>query len=132
IEFRDRKLCTLDGVVFNSCAIQSSLRPSSTQRRIFDACGFRATLLVPTAPCSFDHPSFIVHMYHFLLPDARCILPPRGKPPKVPRPASTAFGGDSGCWSGVPVTSGRDPEDGLERRGSPRSRRRVRPPEPRR
>src|SRR5918997_93744 len=73
MEFRDLKLCTLEGVVFNSCAIQSSPRPSSTQRRIFDACGFRATLLVPTAPCSLDKPSFIVHMYHFLLPDARCV-----------------------------------------------------------
>src|ERR671915_1123612 len=71
MEFLDLKLCTLEGVVFNSCAIQSSPRPSSTQRRIFDACGFRATLLVPTAPCSFDESSFIVHMYHFLLPDAR-------------------------------------------------------------
>src|SRR5918998_989612 len=74
MEFLDLKLCTLEGVVFNSCAIQSSLRPSSTQRRIFDACGFRATLLVPIAPCSFDESSFLVHMYHFLLPDARCIL----------------------------------------------------------
>src|ERR671916_614774 len=54
MEFRDRKLCTLEGVVFNSCAIQSSLRPSSTQRRIFDACGFKATLLAPIGPSSFD------------------------------------------------------------------------------
>src|ERR687894_561403 len=80
MEFRDRKLCTLDGVVFSSCAIQSSLRPSSTQRRIFDACGFRATLLVPTAPCSFYGSSLIGYMSLFLLPDARRMLPPRGNP----------------------------------------------------
>src|SRR5918998_2546059 len=74
MEFRDRKLCTLEGVVFNSCAIQSSLRPSSTQRRIFDACGFKATLLAPISPQLLRCSCFIVHMYHFLLPRARCVF----------------------------------------------------------
>src|SRR5215208_298677 len=73
IEFRDRKLCTLDGVVFNSCAIHASPRPSSTHCRILDACGFSATLLFPKAPFSFTLCCFLGHMYHFLLPDAICI-----------------------------------------------------------
>src|SRR5215216_672415 len=73
MEFRDRKLCTLEGVVFNSCAIHVSPRPSSTQCRILDACGFSATLLFPTNPFSFALSCFIGHMYHFLLLDARCI-----------------------------------------------------------
>src|SRR5918998_4059 len=73
MELRERKLCTLEGVVFNSCAIHSSPRPSSTQRRILDACGFSATLLFPKAPFSSDRSSFIGHMYHFLLPDARYV-----------------------------------------------------------
>src|ERR687893_558378 len=73
MEFRDRKLCTLEGVVFNSCAIHVSPRPSSTHRRILDACGFSATLLFPKAPFSFTLCCFLGHMYHFLLPDARCI-----------------------------------------------------------
>src|SRR5918998_4810889 len=74
MEFLDRKLWTLEGVVFSSWAIHSSPRPSSTQRRIFDACGFNATLLFPTSPCSFDESCFLVYMYHFLFLDARCIL----------------------------------------------------------
>src|SRR5215211_6141339 len=73
MEFRDRKLCTLEGVVFNSCAIHVSPRPSSTQCRILDACGFSATLLFPTDPFSFDLSCLLGYMYHFLLPDARCI-----------------------------------------------------------
>src|SRR4028119_218928 len=73
MEFRDRKRCTLEGVVFNSWAIHSSPRPSSTQRRILDACGFSATLLFSKAPFSSERSSFIVHMYHFLLPDARYV-----------------------------------------------------------
>src|SRR4028119_1849584 len=73
MEFLDRKLWTLEGVVLSSWAIQPSPRPSSTQRRIFDACGFSATLLFPTLPCSFDVGCFLVHMYHFLFLDARCI-----------------------------------------------------------
>src|SRR5215213_7771674 len=73
IEFRDRKLCTLEGVVFSSCAIHVSPRPSSTHCRILDACGFSATLLFPKAPFSFTLYCFLGHMYHFLLPDARCI-----------------------------------------------------------
>src|SRR4028119_1827496 len=71
--FLDRKLWTLEGVVLSSWAIQPSPRPSSTQRRIFDACGFNATLLFPTSSCSFDACCFLVHMYHFLFLDARCI-----------------------------------------------------------
>src|SRR5215208_4551108 len=82
MEFRDRKLCTLDGVVFNSCAIHVSPRPSSTHCRILDACGFSATLLFPKAPFSFTLCCFLGHMYHFLLPDARCTL--RFSPRKVP------------------------------------------------
>src|ERR671920_13950 len=74
MEFRDRKLCTLEGVVLSSCAIQVSPLPSSTQRRILDACGFKATLLFPKDPFSFAQSSYIGHMYHFLLPDARCIF----------------------------------------------------------
>jgi hypothetical protein len=60
-------------VVFNSCAIHVSPRPSSTHCRILDACGFSATLLFPKAPFSFTLCCFLGHMYHFLLPDARCI-----------------------------------------------------------
>src|SRR5918993_2674851 len=73
MEFRDRKLCTLEGVVFSSCAIHVSPRPSSTHCRILDACGFSATLLFPKAPFSFTLYCFLGYMYHFLLPDARCI-----------------------------------------------------------
>src|ERR687885_393009 len=92
MELRDRKLCTLEGVVLSSCAIQSSLRPSSTQRRIFDACGFNATLLFPTAPCSFDRSSLIGYMYHFLLPDARCILLLSRKTGRVPKGVTFTHG----------------------------------------
>src|ERR687889_1713746 len=73
MEFRDRKLCTLEGVVFSSCAIHASPRPSSTHCLILDACGFSATLLFPNVPFSFTLCCFLGHMYHFLLPDARCI-----------------------------------------------------------
>src|ERR671914_1392942 len=73
MEFRDRKLCTLEGVVFSSCAIHASPRPSSTHCLILDACGFSATLLFPNIPFSFTLCCFLGHMYHFLLPDARCI-----------------------------------------------------------
>src|SRR4028118_634891 len=79
MEFLDRKLWTLEGVVLSSWAIQPSPRPSSTQRRIFDACGFNATLLFPTSPCSFDVCRFLVHMYHFLFLDARCIMRELGR-----------------------------------------------------
>lgn len=37
MEFRERKLWTLEEVVFNSLAIQASLLPSSTYRLIFTA-----------------------------------------------------------------------------------------------
>src|ERR687885_2004974 len=88
MELRERKLCTLEGVVFNSCAIQVSPRPSSTQRRILDACGFSATLLFPTDPFSFDLSCLIGYMYHFLLPGARCSG--TGKGSALPRTALSA------------------------------------------
>src|SRR5918997_1223356 len=85
MEFRDRKLCTLEGVVFSSCAIHASPRPSSTHCLILDACGFSATLLFPNIPFSFTLCCFLGHMYHFLLPDARCI-------PYASRPISLSEG----------------------------------------
>src|SRR5215211_5575101 len=73
MELRERQLCTLEGVVFSSWAIQASPLPSSTQRRILAACGFSATLLFPKAPFSSCQSSLLGHMYHFLLPDARYV-----------------------------------------------------------
>src|SRR5918992_272237 len=68
MELRERKLCTLEGVVFSSRAIQSSPRPSSTQRRILAACGFSATLLFSKSPSPLPRktPGYIlVYMCYF-------------------------------------------------------------------
>jgi len=60
MELRDRKDCTLEGVVMSSLAIQSSPRPSSTQARILAACGFSATLRFPTSSRSLPRKTKLV------------------------------------------------------------------------